>query len=352
MNKKIVLFAASAFALASCGISITPVSTESARGSASASGTSGSAADNYEMKWISPTGIPTMAFYDQGANAKWMSTATPAEFIPQAFASNNYDAIVFDGTSGLTNITVNNRNYKLARFISVGDSFSVVSVKHTAEDAFVSSYTIDAFVKTGNAAKAFISLAKNNWNWGDYSSNTAATFEDGVATVQANLVSTQGQSHDYYVIAEPVKTAVTAALKKQGVTLNTIYNLQTEWAKFHSNGKIPGGALFINNDTYASHPGAVASFLSQVDARVADAIDDPAKVVTALNAYEEATEGEDNVKARFGIPNSTIFNQIQADGKNGLGLYKDTDLASRKAIANDFNVALGGSAFDDSAFLA
>ncbi len=293
-----------------------------------------------------------MAFYDQGANAKWMSTATPAEFIPQAFASDNYDAIVFDGTSGLTNITVNKRNYKLARFISVGDSFSVVSVKHTAEEAFNASSTIDAFVKTGNAAKAFISLAKNNWNWGDYASSSLATFEDGVATVQSNLVSTKGQSHDYYVIAEPVKTAVTAALKKQGVTLNTIYNLQTEWAKFHSNGKIPGGALFINNNTYANHPAAVAAFLSQVDARVADAIDDPAKVAASLNAYEEATEGEDNVKARFGIPNAAIFSQIQADGKNGLGLYKDTALNTRKAIANDFNVALGGSAFDDSAFLA
>ena len=293
-----------------------------------------------------------MAFYDQGANAKWMSTATPAEFIPQAFASDNYDAIVFDGTSGLTNITVNKRNYKLARFISVGDSFSVVSVKHTAEEAFNASSTIDAFVKTGNAAKAFISLAKNNWNWGDYASSSLATFEDGVATVQSNLVSTKGQSHDYYVIAEPVKTAVTAALKKQGVTLNTIYNLQTEWAKFHSNGKIPGGALFINNNTYSSHPAAVAAFLSQVDARVADAIDNPAKVAASLNAYEEATEGEDNVKARFGIPNAAIFSQIQADGKNGLGLYKDTVLNTRKAIANDFNVALGGSAFDDSAFLA
>ena len=134
--------------------------------------------------------------------------------------------------------------------------------------------------------------------------------------------------------------------------MNTIYNLQTEWGKYHDGAYIPGGALFINNSSYAAHKDAIDAFLAKIDANVVDAIDDVDKVAAALNSYEEATEGEDSVKTRFGIPNANIYKAIQSGGKNGFGLYKDNDLAARKAIANSFAEAIGGTAFADSAFLS
>ena len=145
MKKQLLTIIIAAGLLASCGTNPVESSKE-----ASAPVTSES------VTWVSPTGSPTLAFYDQGENDKWLSTATPENVIPSAFASASYDAIVFDGVSGLTMIKNMNRAYKLAKWINEG-SFYVVSTKHTAEEAVTagSKPSVNAFVSTGNASKAF-----------------------------------------------------------------------------------------------------------------------------------------------------------------------------------------------------
>ena len=64
----------------------------------------------YDVKWVTPVGAPTLAFYDQGENENWLSTDSPADVIPGAFVASNYDAIVFDGLTGLNLIKKNSSN--------------------------------------------------------------------------------------------------------------------------------------------------------------------------------------------------------------------------------------------------
>ena len=111
MNKK-VLFVLPfvAVALAGCATSKTSSSTS---------------AETYQMKWITPTGTPTIAFYDQGANTNWETTSTPGKQIPAAFGAGAMDAIVFDGVNGLSAIKANSFNYKLAKWISEGNFYVV-----------------------------------------------------------------------------------------------------------------------------------------------------------------------------------------------------------------------------------
>jgi hypothetical protein len=329
MNKK-AMFALPLVALALVSCNTTKTSSSS------------SADTGYQMKWLTPTGTPTIAFYDQGANTNWETTATPGTKIVPAFAAGAVDAIVFDGVSGLNAIKKNGFNYKLGQWISEGN-FYVVSTQHKAGDAFVSGQTIEGFVKTGNSARAFTKLASDQWHW-NYA-ETDVTWLTGVAEVGQILMQSP-KSFDYFIVAEPTLTMAKGALAKDGVTLNVVYDLQAEWKKAY-NGNIPAAALFINNNTYASNKDAVTSFISAAQLRLDTAISSPDKVKTALNAY-----GNDAaVQQRFGYTASTAVS-LQYNGANKFGLLKSGAVSDLVTFGNAFQTTLGGTAFDSSLFLS
>jgi hypothetical protein len=294
------------------------------------------------LKWITPTGAPTLAFYDQGNNANWVSSSSPATAVVPAFATNDYDMIVYDGTAGLASISSNNYNYRLAQWVS-GGNFYVVSTKHTAITDFQAGQTIDGFVKTGNAAKSFLKLSKDVWSW-NYS-DTEISFETGVAQVKTNLVSNPS-GHDYYLIAQPVLAAAKAALAAQtpAVTLNVVANLQSEWKKAYQQATIPAAALFVNNASYAEKKDKIDAFLKQTQARQDESISSIDKVVSALDAYGDSTAAT----TRFGFT-STLVKALQPT--NQFGILKTGDISDNKAFANDFQTTLGSNAFADSLFL-
>ena len=330
-NKVLMLLAATAM-LASCGES---------------SSTSYYSVDvSYKVSWVSPTGIPTLAFYDQGKNENWV-TYNDATEVAKGFATDNVDAIVFDGYAGLKNVMTNNRNYVFARWIS-GGTFYLVSTKHAALSGYKEGQTIEAFVKTGNAAQAFLNLAKTHWNWGDLSGDSApVTWESGVAAVK-NTLTSNDQAYDWYLVAQPVLFAVTNALKQAGKTLNVVANLQTEWAAAHNGAKIPAAALFVNKTRYEQHKGNIAEFLHDTDVRVANAVENPSKTVAELNKFVE--EGGD-AAARFGFM-PAVVNALQKDGVNAFGLIKADTVENLADVANAFAKDLGTTiTFGDSLFL-
>ena len=344
MKKQLLSLIIAAGLLASCGT--TPVESSKEE-------TSSTAVTSASVTWVSPTGSPTLAFYDQGDNEKWLSTATPENVIPGAFASASYDAIVFDGVSGLTMIKSKNRAYKLAKWINEG-SFYVVSTKHTADEKITagSKPTVNAFVSTGNASKAFRDLAKNKWNWGTYGDGSepdaAITYESGVADVRTHLLGSDPDAFDYYVVAEPVLTAVQNQYKQQNKTLNVIYNIQTEFAAAHDGAKVPAAAIFVSNAAYETKKAEIDTWLSETQTRIDNVKSNASVAVSAVKAYED--KGGDS-QARFGVP-SNMINAQQVVGQNKLAYLASSDVADNAAVANGFNSALGAAlTFDASCFL-
>ena len=314
MKKQLLTIIIAAGLLASCGTNPVESSKE-----ASAPVTSES------VTWVSPTGSPTLAFYDQGENDKWLSTATPESVIPSAFASASYDAIVFDGVSGLTMIKNMNRAYKLAKWINEGS----------------------------NASKAFRDLAKNKWNWGEYGDGTdpdaTITYEKGVADVRTHLLGSDPDAFDYYVVAEPVLTAVQAQYKQQNKTLNVIYNIQTEFAAAHDGAKVPAAAIFVSNAAYETKKAEIDTWLSETQTRIDNVKSNASVAVDAVKAYED--KGGDS-QARFGVP-STMINLQQVVGQNKLAYLAASDVTDKAAVANGFKAALGAPlTFDASCFLS
>lgn len=360
MNKhSFLILPLTACALASCAVSYTadsssPEKASSSKASSStssvssnpvssSSSSSSSSSLSANVKWVSPVGAPALAFYDQGNNANWVSTANPQTGVLPAFGTDNYDAIVFDGVAGLNVIAKSSYNYQLASWVS-GGNFYLVSTKHSALTDFAVGQTIDSFVQTGNASKAFVQLAKKVWNWG-YADATDITFETGVSVVGSNLIANPS-AHDYYVIAEPVLTSAKAALAKQtpAVTLNVVANLQDEWKKAYNQASIPAAALFVNKTSYATKKGAIDAFLNETQTRQDDAISKVSQVASAVSAYGDETAQ----KERFGF-SSTLVSALQPSNK--FGIFKTGDITDNKAFANGFTGVFGSVAFADSLFL-
>ena len=336
MNKLIPLMILTAATLASCG------------GSPVSSSTDSSVEPAHAVTWVTPTGAPTLAFYDQGGNENWLSTDAPASIMPGAFAGNSYDAIVFDGMSGLKLIRANKATsqYVMARWVNELP-FYLVSVKHTAEEAIAPSATIDAFVQTGNASVALNKLASdaNAWNIGAL---TAVTYEDGVATVNQHLQAAP-ESYDYFVLAEPVYTTAKAALANKGVTLNLIKDLQTEWSSYYDGAKIPAAALFLNKRSLEAYPNAMAQFVADYDARIETLVTDPETAQTALRAY---IDGGNNIVARFGIAEAIVNMLPTLQATNKLGFQNRAwDGDSLADYANRFGSVTGVAAYDGTFFI-
>lgn len=301
----------------------------------------GTTATSKDVKWISPVGSPALAFYDQGKNTNWTTTADPATGIVPAFATDDVDAIVFDGISGLNLIAKNNRNYQLASWIS-GGNFYLVSAKHTSLSDFAAGQTIETFVKTGNATRAFEKLAKDKWGW-SYA-DTDLHVEAGVSAVGTALTGNPA-SFDYFVIAEPVLTAAKTALAKQTPAVSLFeVSLQDEWKKAYNQATIPAAALFVNKTSYSKNKDSIDVFIKEMQTRQDDAAANATKVSEAIAAYGDETEQ----KTRFGFTSTLVSNLQKA---NKFGIFKTGDISDKKSFANDFNVTLGGAAFADSLFL-
>lgn len=291
---------------------------------------------------MTPTGSPTLAFYPEGSNENWVSSSSPATVVVPAFGTSTYDAIVFDGVSGLNVIKKNSFDYALAGWLSEG-TFYLVSTKYATAD-FSAVRTVDSFVQGGNADKAFLKLAADAWKIS--SGNYTTTYETGVANVATNLIS-NNTAYDYYLVAEPVLTSATAALKKSGVTLNVIYSLQDEWKKAGYGDTIPAAGLFFNLTSWNddAKQDQLKNFYAAVEKNLDSAVDKVSEVKGVLDAYGDSTAQ----KTRFGF-DSTTYSNVQSSG-NKFGLLKTGAVSDDMAFANAFQSAIGGAAFASSLFL-
>ena len=293
-----------------------------------------------DITWVSPKGIPTIAFYNQGANENWQTFADATQVAP-FFANNNADFLVFDATNGLTNIAKNNRNFKFARWIS-GGTFYLVSTTHSSLAEYQKGQTIDAFVENGNASYAFRHLAEHKWNWGALTKDDV-TYETGVAAVKTKIEA-DPSAYDYYVVAQPVLFAL-----KKTVTFTLEVNLQTEWANLYENEVIPAAGLFVNMASYQAKQTVCDDFINFAMFRIGRALIKESLVVTAMNEYGDAAKCQD----RFGYA-APVVSALMADDKNGFGLVDPNDQntkAKRVKIANDFAKHVGLAEYNESLFL-
>ncbi len=349
MKKTLLLSAGflAALALASCGGTSSSsqgasLPSESLPSEGTSEGSSSALEPSSELTLLTPSGAPTLAFYDMGDDPNWTSTSD-ATSIPPALRGNDYDMVVFDGLNGLNVLSQGSSNYKLAKWIT-GGNFYVVSTTHEAGEAFEGSERILSFNETGTASVAFRKLSSEEWGW-DYE-DSQVTYLSGVQQVLQTLVSNPG-AYDYYVMAEPVLTNAKSQLAAKGVELEVVYDIQEEWKGAGLGETLPAAALFYNVNSYAEEKEAMDLFLEKTGERIDTAVNNPAEVVSALEAYGEPSE----VQARFGYQPSLVTS-LQGGGKNRFGLISsEAEIGTNREFANSYQEAVGASPYDTSLFL-
>ena len=343
---KIMAVAASALMLAACSPTNTSSSSSPSETKPNSSEESSKVEttpeiDTSDVKLLTPVGIPTLAFYDQGENTNWTSTGDPSNVIAPAWGTDNYDAIVFDGINGLNVAKKNDTKYVLARWIS-GGTFYVVSTKHDSVEDMTKDSLIYGFNQTGVGSQVFRSLAASEWNIDKFNS---ITYAGGVAQVLTALTNTP-ETYDFYILSQPQLLNAQNALGNKGIELNIISDLQADWAEAHDGCFVPAAALFVNKKAYSEKKDVMDAFLSEVDERIETAVDHPEVAVEALTDYASK---HDDAQARFGYAPSLVAS-LQTGGKNGFNLQKDGEVDPLKTT-NAFQTAIGGAAFDATSFL-
>ncbi len=345
-NNKLMAFAAAALLLAACAPRQTASSTPDQSPTESEPSNSNTDSktpevDTSGVKLLTPVGIPTLAFYDQGENTNWTSTGDPSNVIAPAWGNDNYDAIVFDGINGLNVAKKKGDKYVLARWIS-GGTFYVVSTKHDSVEDMTKDSLIYGFNETGVGSQVFRSLAASEW---DIDQFNAITYAGGVAQVLSALTNTP-ETYDFYILSQPQLLNAQTALGNKGIELNIISDLQADWAEAHDGCFVPAAALFVNKKAYSEKKDVMDAFLAEVDERIETAVDNPQTAVDALTDYASK---HDDAQTRFGYAPSLVAS-LQADGKNGFNLQKDGEIDPLKTT-NEFQTAIGGAAFDATSFL-
>ena len=78
-----------------------------------------------DIQIISPTGAPSIAFYEQAGNKNFQTNGTPSNIVSMMTSSSDKDIVVIDTVSGIKAINAG-ANFKIAATITFGNFFCVV----------------------------------------------------------------------------------------------------------------------------------------------------------------------------------------------------------------------------------
>ena len=300
-------------------------------------------ASESEVKFITPTGAPALAFYDQGNNPNYTTNSTPT-LVAAELQKNDYDVVVFDAVNGLKSIKKNEGNYQLAQVITGGNFYLACIGKDPDESGnYPMPAPEDKIVSFGEGLipdLVYRKLAADKWSI----SNTP-TYVASVADAQTVLIEGQygGDSVDYVFIAEPALTA--AMINKDAATfgkVGVVKNIRSEWKALTGQDGLVQAGVFVNKDALSSKESKIKDFMKDLNDRLDTAINESEKAAASLDVFGDA----DAQKTKFGFA-SAIVKKVQANKKNGFGL-----VASDEEIdVNAFLTSLGQPTFDDSYFV-
>lgn len=290
--------------------------------------------ENYTIKFIAPSGAPTIAFYNEALKGNLETNSVPSNVGAQ-LQSNTYGGVVFDFYNGLKSIKANQADYKLARIIT-GGNFYLVGIDKTeapTKDDYIVSFgqnlLPDLVYKTIYGEEIA----------------SATKYVSGVADCGAILESGlhNGNDVDYVLVAQPVLFAKTTSSPIKD-RLSVVASLRDEWQELTGQTAIPQAGLFINQTQYNAHKDEFNAFFDEFEDAITTCIEDP---TTMKEAIEQVGDAEAQGKL-FGF-NANVAYNVQKDNQNGFALV---DYEDNEAIdINEFLKSLGKDNEDYSEYI-
>ena len=314
MNKKIFFSAMllSLTALVSCGGAKDPTSeSESVR-------------DDYQLKFIAPTGAPTVTFYE-AANEGLLTTNSNPSNVGAQLQNDLYDGVVFDFYNGLKSIKNYQGDYELVRIITGGNLYVVGFNKEgePTKDDYIVSF-----------GQGLLPDLVYRSVYGEEIANVTK-YVNGVADIGGIMESGlhNGNQVDYVLVAQPVLFAKMSSspIKEQ---LHIVSSLRNKWYEKTGQTAIPQAGLFINKTKYNAHKSVFNGFLAEFEDTINTCIENPSEMKAGIEAIGDANAQKD----LFGYTAAVAYN-VQKDGANGFALVSSDDHAELNI--QDFLNALG-----------
>ncbi len=296
---------------------------------------------NTELKIITPTGAPTLAFLNYLHDKNYETNTTPTNIIA-AMNAGTYDIVVVDTIGGM-NAIAKGAEYKMAATLTFGNYF-VYSTGNDDNGIMENGDTIISFGKNQTPDKLFNYLF-SDIEITEYVSGVADT--SPIACSGAFALDNGLTNVDYVFMAEPVMFAMMSnkdcATNSKG---SKYLNIQEEFAKKNPNSIISGAAVFVKNSAFENKKNEVLDVLNNVKNNIDEITKNPLLAKERIETLGDQT----SQKERIGIASGAAFNVLKDNNSVGLG-YLDYTNESLISKVSGYYTALGMTVPADSQYL-
>ena len=263
-----------------------------------------------DFKVSAPSGAPALALAVMAAENPEAYTFVAADTIAAEFAANTADFIIAPLNAGAKLYKAGKSTYKAAAVVTWGNLY-IASQKPDFKLEDINSAELTLFGEnTINSSIVLFALAEN----GITPASTA--YLAGAANTQSLLLTDENA---IVVTAEPALTA--AKMKNDAITaypVNDLYKNATGYDGYTQ------AALFVNADTLAEQPEAVAEFLAKAAEAAEKCTTDTAAVAEAAVALEILPNAKVAMSA---IPNCSIRYMSALDAREQIETTANVDLS-------------------------
>ena len=231
-----------------------------------------------ELKIITPTGAPAVAFYNYSTSESFQTNSDPSNIIPMML-NETVDIVVLPTNAGIQAITGKKVNYKIAATITFGNIF--IGATGNDDDGIMDADDyIVSFQKGAVPDKIF------HYIYGDTLDNALHYVSNGQEAAKClktgkNLAE-DGKAVDYVVLAEPALTTVISSTSGRSIYAN----LQELYKVKSGNLQIFQASLFVNNKLERN---AIDTFLASLEKDINDGLANPELIQQGL-AKNSASE--------------------------------------------------------------
>ena len=296
--------------------------------------------ENFTIRTISPTGAPTIAFYD-----KWLDTTnfvtSTGPLVLAEFQKGDYEAIAYDSTTALSKLSTYSTDYKFVKLLTGGNLY-LTSINKDANAMPTSDDIVVGFQKQGVPGKVFQKLMDDYWNL-----DATVEWAGDAATAKAVLETGKynGIDVDYVFMAQPALQTVLANTSIEH-DIKVIKNIKEEWKSFTGQDAIPQAGLFVKQSSYDAHKTEYNQYFDYIDANLELALTNP---IAIKESIESQIPNAQQQGARYGYP-AAVMAKVQQNGNNGFGVV-DPDTTYGMNEINAFLTALGEETISEQYFL-
>ena len=265
-----------------------------------------------DLKIVTPTGAPSICFYNEVLNDNFETNSNPKNIIAMMTSSSDKDIVVIDTVSGIQAIN-NGAPYLLAANITFGNFF-IASTGNDSDGVLNENDTVILFGQGQTPDLLFHYLYGKNHKFNiEYVTNASAAAQ--CLAAGKNVVTTS--KVDYVFLAQPALYTILNNVNAPTYGKAFIYkNIQEEYRLKTNNKELVQASLFVKNIDDRDYKNKIETYLNSLKGYIGNAITNPTCVKEAMDQLSN-----EEVTALFQINSTTAQKVLELDNSIGIG-YK------------------------------